>query len=80
MTPFDFFHIQSDVFDLPKIDKGAITYTPPFVVLSEVLPVGDRFLGTIATYSCSPGYKTGGRIITESLWFWWDLEWNNTIL
>ena len=41
------------------ITNGAITYTPPRVV-SAALPSGERYTGTIATYSCSPGYQLVG--------------------
>ena len=46
--------------NLFEIANGAITYTPPFDVSSDVLPPGERFVGTIATYSCSPGYQLVG--------------------
>ena len=46
--------------NLPSIDNGTITYTPPFVVSFNVLPAGQRFVGTVATYSCSPGYQLVG--------------------
>ena len=41
--------------DMPAITNGTITYTPPRDV-SATLPFGKRYTGTIATYSCSPGY------------------------
>ena len=43
--------------DLPDIANGSnIIYTPPHRVLSR----GHRYIGTIATYSCLPGYKLVG--------------------
>ena len=46
--------------NLPNIANGAITYTPPPVVSFDVLPPGQRLVGTIATYSCSLGYQPVG--------------------
>ena len=45
--------------DLPDITNGEVTYTPPRS-LSATLPVGKRYTGTIATYSCSSGYQLIG--------------------
>ena len=45
--------------DLPELTTGVITYTPPRDV-SAALPAGERYTGTIATYSCSPGYQLMG--------------------
>ena len=46
--------------NLSDISERFITYTPPHAV-SATLPAGQRYTGTIATYSCSPGYQlTGG--------------------
>ena len=45
--------------DLPETNNGSITYTPPRGV-SASLPAGHRYRGTIATYSCSPGYQLVG--------------------
>ena len=46
--------------DLPGTTNGTITYTPLSAVSSNALPPGQRFIGTIATYSCSPGYQLVG--------------------
>ena len=40
--------------------NGAIIYTPPRDVSGNSLPAGQRYMGTIATYSCSPGYQLVG--------------------
>ena len=45
--------------ELPEFTNGSITYTPPRGVL-PILPAGERYTGTIATYSCSPGYQLVG--------------------
>ena len=45
--------------DLSDISNGSITYTPHRDVSAE-LPTGQRYTGTIATYSCSPGYQLVG--------------------
>ena len=45
--------------DLASISNVAITYTPPRAI-SAFLPDGQRYTGTIATYSCSPGYQLVG--------------------
>ena len=45
--------------DMPAITNGTITYTPSRDVSSE-LPAGQRYTGTIATYSCSPEYQLVG--------------------
>ena len=45
--------------NLTKNDNG-ITYTPPREVSFDVLSRGERLVGTIATYSCSPGYQLVG--------------------
>ena len=48
---------------IPEIINGAIFYTPPRNV-SATLPPGQRYTGTIATYSCSPGYQlVGGSLL-----------------
>ena len=44
--------------DLPTISR-TVTYTPPQKV-SATLPAGQRYTGTVATYSCSPGYQLVG--------------------
>ena len=44
---------------LSTINNGAITYTPPSDVSAD-LPACQRYPGTIATYSCSPGYQLVG--------------------
>ena len=50
-------------FDLPQIANGNIRYTPPSA-LSSTLEPGRRFIGTIATYSCLPGYQlVGGSLV-----------------
>ena len=41
--------------DLPDISNGDILYSPPRGV-SAFLPANVRYIGTIAEYSCSPGY------------------------
>ena len=40
-------------------NETSITYTPPRMV-SAALPDGERYTGTVATYSCSPGYQLVG--------------------
>ena len=45
--------------DLPGTKHGSLYYTPPRSV-SAHLPAGQRYTGTIATYSCSPGYQLVG--------------------
>ena len=45
--------------DLPETNNRDITYTP-LCVVSATLPAGQRYTGTIATYSCSPGYQLVG--------------------
>ena len=45
--------------NLFDISDGSITYTPPRGV-SGSLHYGQRYTGTIATYSCSPGYQLVG--------------------
>ena len=47
-------------FDIPEVTGGVITYTPPREGISAHLSVGRRYTGTIATYSCSPGYQLVG--------------------
>ena len=44
------------------IVNGNITYTPPRMVSTEPLSAGhfQRYVGTIATYSCSSGYQLVG--------------------
>ena len=59
LTTSNFFDPVGHCSDLPVITNGAITYTPPRTV-SASLPSGQRYTGTIATYSCSPGYQPGG--------------------
>ena len=45
--------------DLEQIDNGIIDYSPPHG-LSATLPTGQRYIGTIATYICLPGYRLMG--------------------
>ena len=45
--------------NLSDVSNGFITYTPPRQV-SPILPSGQRYRGTVATYSCSPGYQLVG--------------------
>ena len=46
--------------DLPEImNSDAITYSPHPAVSAGLL-AGQRYIGTIATYSCSPGYQLVG--------------------
>ena len=47
-------------FDVPEITDGVITYTPPREGILGHLSVGRRYTGTIAIYSCSPGYQLVG--------------------
>ena len=61
MVPFDFYSHTVRCLSLPEIVNGVITYIPPLGVSSDVLLTGQRFVGTIATYSCSPGYQLVGR-------------------
>ena len=42
--------------NLTKLPNVIINYTPPRVV-SSTLPTGQRYIGTIATYSYLPGYQ-----------------------
>ena len=42
--------------DLVSISNGTINYTPPHYISANLRP-GQRYTGTIATYSCSPGYQ-----------------------
>ena len=42
--------------DISALNNGTIVYTPPRMVSNE-LPPGQRYIGTIATYKCSPGYQ-----------------------
>ena len=42
--------------NLTGIQNSIIVYTPPRDFLAT-LPAGTRYIGTIATYSCSPGYQ-----------------------
>ncbi len=48
--------MNADCPDLSAISNGQITYTPPRAV-SVLLLSNRRYGGTIATYSCSPGYQ-----------------------
>ncbi len=41
---------------LSSISDGSISYTPPRHV-SATLPAGKHYVGTIAIYSCCPGYQ-----------------------
>ena len=45
--------------DLPETNNLEIIYTPPREVSANLSP-GQRYTGTIATYSCSPGYQLVG--------------------
>ena len=64
--------------DLKQIDNGIIDYTPPHG-LSSTLNAGQRYIGTVATYICLPGYQLMGEsllrvcILNESL-----PDWNGT--
>ena len=60
MAPFDFYPHTVRCINLPDIANGAIIYTPPLMVSFDVLHTGQRLVGTIATYSCSPGYQLVG--------------------
>ncbi len=61
--------------DLSTISDGSISYTPPCQV-SPSLPDGKRYVGTIATYSCSPGYQlVGGSVRACGP----DGTWNETV-
>ncbi len=57
--------------DLPLISDGSISYIPPGHV-SATLSAGKHFVGTIATYSCSPGYQlvggSGRACVPEGMW------------
>ena len=46
-------------FDFPLINDGSILYVPPGSVLPNI-PAGEHYIGTIATYRCSPGYQLVG--------------------
>ena len=50
------FHPADRCDDLVSISNGTINYTPHRAVFAT-LPYGQRYIGTIATYSCSPGYQ-----------------------
>ena len=51
------FHIcAASCLDLPESSNISIVYTPSREVSAELL-AGQRYTGTIATYSCSPGYQ-----------------------
>ena len=52
-----------------------IIYTPPYAV-SAGLPSGQRYTGTIATYSCSPGYQLVGGSSLRACGH--DKTWNGT--
>ena len=52
--------VAEQCFDIPEVTDGVITYTPPREGISAHLSVGQRYTGTIATYSCSPGYQLVG--------------------
>ena len=39
--------------NLPEINNGSVTYTPP----NDLANFLYKYTGTIATYSCSPGYQ-----------------------
>ena len=60
------------------IVNGDITYTPPRVVSSkDLLLLGQRFIGTIATYTgCSPGYQLVG--MSSPIACGHDGRWNGT--
>ena len=45
--------------DIAEFTNRTITYIPPRDV-SGNLPAGQRYTGTIVTYSCSPGYQLVG--------------------
>ena len=42
--------------DIRALNNVTIVYTPPRTVSNE-LPRGQRYIGTIATYKCSLGYQ-----------------------
>ena len=54
---FRFIAVTCD--DLPETSNSVIIYTPPRHV-SAHLSYNQRFIGTIATYSCSTGYQQVG--------------------
>ncbi len=45
--------------DLPSISDSSIQYTPPGSAFIN-LPDGEHYVGTIAVYKCSLGYKLVG--------------------
>ena len=45
--------------DLLETNNGTISYIPSHAVFAT-LPAGQRYKGTIATYSCSPGNQLVG--------------------
>ena len=45
--------------DLLETNNRDITYTPLRAVFAT-LPDGQQYTGTVATYSCSPGYQLVG--------------------
>ena len=51
--------------NLPSISDGSkILYVPHYSILPD-LSAGKHYVGTIATYSCSPGYQlVGGSVRT----------------
>ena len=53
------FHPADTCNDLASTSSGTINYTPNRYI-SANLPAGRRYTGTIATYSCSPGYQLVG--------------------
>ena len=63
--------------DLSEITHGFIFYCPIHDV-SAGLPAGQRYTGTIATYSCSPGYQLMGGSSLRACGL--DGSWNGTEL